>query len=383
MNDLRVLALALCAAILCESPADAQPAAQRTPGPASEVGRIVARLLPTPAISPAAGFTARVIVPPGQAYDPVDVRMRGTTAFLTDEGGQEGSRGGRLLTVDASGRLGVRLDVDALTPVIGFDLAPASVAPHPGTLYALAQAQAGWDGGADAAHVILRIDPDERTVVVLCTLPAAGRERAPGSMGALARFGPDGSPFAGRFFALAAGNYVVYQVAPDGRCTPFAALPAPYYGPTGIAFSADGETMLLSASTYDPLAGAAQGRPGVVLRVRADGTVDPKPLVEGLAQPTGLAVAPPEFGTYGGQLFVADAGRFEMPVPMTQALQADGAVYWVGPDGALAMVASGFINPLGLQFDADRLWVTDIAGDFTGGRRELPDGFVVEIRPRR
>ncbi len=52
------------------------------------------------------------------------------------------------------------------------------------------------------------------------------------------------------------------------------------------------------------------------------------------------------------------------------------------PGGEVKLVASGFVNPLGLLFVGNRLWVTDIAGDFIAGHRELPDGFVVEISAR-
>src|SRR5215472_10540648 len=117
----------------------------------------------------------------------------------------------------------------------------------------------------------------------------------------------------------------------------------------------------------------------MVLRVSPKGQIDPKPVVTGLAAVGGLAFAPRGFDGYGGQLFMTDFGEMELPVPMTQALKRDGAVYRVAPDGKLELVASGFINPLGLRFVDNRLWVTDIAGDFIDGRRELPDGFVVEI----
>ncbi|MBI3304534.1 MAG: hypothetical protein HYZ72_20925, partial [Deltaproteobacteria bacterium] len=66
--------------------------------------------------------------------------------------------------------------------------------------------------------------------------------------------------------------------------------------------------------------------------------------------------------------------------PMTQALAADGKVYRVTPAGELHLVASGFFNPAGVRFLDNRLWISDINGDFIGGKRELPDGFIVEIR---
>ena len=93
----------------------------------------------------------------------------------------------------------------------------------------------------------------------------------------------------------------------------------------------------------------------------------------------GMIYAPNDFGPFGGQLFFADIDRFEIPVPMTQRLQADGRVYRLESDGRAVLVASGFINPIGLQFVDDSLWVSDINGDFISGKRELPDGFIVRL----
>jgi hypothetical protein len=72
----------------------------------------------------------------------------------------------------------------------------------------------------------------------------------------------------------------------------------------------------------------------------------------------------------------------EVPVPQTQALKPDGKVYRVTADGALKLVASGFVNPAGLRFIGNHLWVTDINGDFIAGMRELPDGFLVQLDPQ-
>ncbi len=66
---------------------------------------------------------------------------------------------------------------------------------------------------------------------------------------------------------------------------------------------------------------------------------------------------------------------------MTQALKNDGKVYRVA-DGALHLVASGFVNPAGVRFLDGKLWISDINGDFIAGKRELPDGFIAEIRMR-
>src|SRR5262249_26868993 len=118
--------------------------------------------------------------------------------------------------------------------------------------------------------------------------------------------------------------------------------------------------------------------------VAADGTVDAKPVAEGFARPMGIARAPASFGAYAGQLFVTDGGKMEIPVPMTQPLVADGEVYRGTAEGTPHLVSSGFINTVrvGVEFVNNVLWVTDINGDFIAGKRELPDGFIVEISAR-
>jgi hypothetical protein len=125
----------------------------------------------------------------------------------------------------------------------------------------------------------------------------------------------------------------------------------------------------------------------MVLRISPDGKIDDQPAAKGLDAPMGLDIAPKGFGSYEGQIFVADAGpTFGGPsgieVPMTQRVAADGKVYRVGPDGRPQLVASGFLNPSGIKFVENKLWVSDIAGDFIGGKRELPDGFIVEIEAK-
>jgi len=93
----------------------------------------------------------------------------------------------------------------------------------------------------------------------------------------------------------------------------------------------------------------------------------------------GMAFAPKDFGSYGGQLFFSDLGEDEAPVPMTQTLKADGTILRFSRGGVPKLVAAGFVNPEGLRFIGNKLWVSDANGDFLAGRRELPDGFIVEI----
>lgn len=148
-----------------------------------------------------------------------------------------------------------------------------------------------------------------------------------------------------------------------------------------MTFSPDGKTMLVGATlpaVGDP-AGTPKRQGGSIVRVSADGKVAEEPFVTGLDQPCGMLFAPEGFGTYGGQLFVADSGDFNSPVPMTQNVKNDGRLYRVTPKGELTLVASGFLNPTGVAIIGNRLLISDINGDFHVGLRELPDGFIVAI----
>ena len=147
-----------------------------------------------------------------------------------------------------------------------------------------------------------------------------------------------------------------------------------------LAFAADGKSMLVTLKKGGILEPPTAGS-GIIVRVSPDGKVDQTPVVQGLSQPMGIMIAPATFGTYGGQIFVADVANIQAPVPMTQTLQADGKVYRVGNDGKPQMVASGFVNPVGMLVVDGSLWVTDINGDFIAGKRELPDGFIVKLTP--
>jgi hypothetical protein len=126
-----------------------------------------------------------------------------------------------------------------------------------------------------------------------------------------------------------------------------------YGGPAGIGFTSDGKQMLVStqASTKNGLSvSSLQLGGGRILRVSPDGKVDDQSFAKGLDAPMGLEVVPKGFGSYGGQVFVADMGpAVNIPVPMTPRLPADGKIYRVTSGGQLQLVASGFVNPAGIN----------------------------------
>jgi hypothetical protein len=346
-----------------------------------ELQRLTERLLAPPLVTAEAGFTVRVLVPPGSLYDPLWLVPRDGVVWLNDDGGEEGEKGSRLLALDQEGRVSTLVELGKLLPVTGFDVAPASFGPFAGQIFTLAQAKVSV-AGATTDHIIQRVDPGRGyEASVFCTLPRTGQvNQGISGFGVDARFGPEGTPFAGKFFAVTAYNNTIYQVTADGVCTPFVTFDGHRFAaPAGLGFAPDGKAMLVTVAQGDIVGTPAAGG-GAVVRVSPKGQVESQPLVQGFTRPMGLDFAPPAFGSYAGQLFVADVENIQVPVPMTQPLSADGKLYRVTADGTRYLVASGFFNPAGVRFLGERLWVTDINGDFIAGKRELPDGFIVEIR---
>lgn len=371
-----------CRALLLASLAVLAALPARAVGAETELQQLERRLLSSPVIHAEPGFRARVIVPPGQLYDPGWLLSHDQVVWVDDDGGEWNDKGSRLVSIDRQGGVVPVVDLGTLLPAVGFDVAPSGFGSFGGEIFTLAQARIGV-AGAMANHIIQRVQLRPKAVAsVFCTLPTNGTwNQGVSGFGAAARFGPEHSPFAGKLYAVTILNATIYQVTADAVCTPFATLDAQRVGqPLALQFAADAATMLVSVNREDaagkPIAGA-----GAIVRVRPDGGMEDAPLASDLNVPTGMDFAPQGFGAYAGQLFVADAGNFDIPVPMTQPVTNDGKLYRVTADGRLHLVASGFFNPSGVRFVGDALWVSDINGDFIGGRRELPDGFIVEIRP--
>lgn len=347
-----------------------------------EVKGLLDRLMAAPTIEAEAGFSAEMFIPPGEFYDPLWPHPQGDAVWLNDDGGEEGEKGSRIVSISKDGQISELVGLGRLLPTTGYGVAPESFGTTAGHIYAIAQAKVAAPG-ATANHVIQRVDPQTQDVAeIVCTLAETGKtNQGVSGFGVDARFGPSGSAFGDRFFAVTAFNNSIYQVTADGACSAFVTFNGTVTGaPMGLAFSSDGQWMLVTLKKGGILEPPTAGS-GMIVRISADGTVDEQPVVEGLAQPMGITLAPDGFGSYGGQIFVSDVANIQAPVPMTQALETDGKVYRVTPDGKLHLVASGFMNPAGLQVIDGALWVTDINGDFIAGKRELPDGFIVKLTP--
>lgn len=367
----------LISALLVVGGMDSASAVER-----QEAEAVIERLLALPKVEAAPGFTVSVLVPPGALYDPLWPHAHGDAVWLNDDGGEEDEKGSRILALDEAGALSVLIGLGRLLPATGFDVAPPGFGDHAGHIFTLAQARVAAPG-AVANHVIQRIDPASKAPAeTVCTLtPAGSANEGVSGFGVDARFGPPDSPFAGSFYAATAYNNTIYRVTADGSCAPFVTLSG-WAAPAGIAFTADRQSMLVSVTRGGLLEPPQKGE-GAILRVHPNGQVDEMPVVTGLTRPIGLAIAPEDFAGHGGELFIADAGDLEIPVPMTQQLGADGVLYRAGADGTPHPVATGLINPMGIAFIGAALWVTDINGDFIAGKRELPDGFVLRLTPER
>ena len=346
-----------------------------------ELHRVLSTLLAPPIIHAEEGFKAKLLVPPGQLYDPLFMLKRPNgLIWLNDDGGEENETGSRIIAVTKKGKVSVVVGLGKLLPVTGVDLAPPGFGTYAGMLVTLAQPKVAAQGAIEN-HVIQTIAPETGKATTICTLPPSGTiAKGVSGYGVQAAFGPSAGPFSNRYFAVTSLNAAIYEFTSAGECKPFADL-SPYGASFGFTFTPDGSTMLAGAASF--VAGPPKPESGMILRVSPTGKVDPQPYAKGFTAPTGLAFAPKGFGKYAGELFVADAGDYQIPVPMTQALKRDGIIYRVASDGTLHKVATGFVNPIGVTFvDSQTLWITDINGDFIAGKRELPDGFIALIEPR-
>ncbi len=351
---------------------------------AEELDALLGQLLATPAIQTAPGFTVKTLVAPGSFYDPFDLHSQGEVVWISDDGKESGDKGGRILSVDAAGKVRVLFGLGKLLPPVALDVASAAFGDFVGQIFTVAFARPDAEAGFLVPNVIQRLVPASGEVNNACTLPNNAKGE-PGAGGFFLRFGPDGSPFAGKLFITAATNQTVYVMSADGHCAPFATIDMQRWGyPTGLAFTPDGQTLLIGTAqpaTHDP-AGPPKHGAGKILRVSASGVVADEVFASGLDQPCAMLFAPASFGAAAGQLLVADAGDFNSPVPMTQTVKHDGRVYRINALGKPELVAAGFANPTGLAFLHGLLVVSDINGDFHVGQRELPDGYLVTIEAR-
>src|SRR5262245_6499832 len=107
-------------------------------GAQEEMKKLTARLLAPPTLKPEVGFSTRLIVPPGNLYDPVWMLSHRDAIWFNDDGGEEEGKGSRLLTVNDRGRFSVMAGIGKMLPVTGFDFAAATFGSYGGQIFTLA-----------------------------------------------------------------------------------------------------------------------------------------------------------------------------------------------------------------------------------------------------
>ena len=70
-----------------------------------ELDRVLQRLMALPDLEVADGFSARVLVPPGELYDPLFMRDHQGEIWMNDDGGEEGDKGSKIIALDDQGQL--------------------------------------------------------------------------------------------------------------------------------------------------------------------------------------------------------------------------------------------------------------------------------------
>ena len=224
-----------------------------------EIDVLVEETLVRPAITAEAGFAATLLVPPGDLYDPLGMRPRDGAVWIVDDGSQAGQRGGRIWSVDHEGVVSTLVETARLLPSVGLDIAPTTFGNFAGELFILTEPRAG-PVGINENHLIQHLDANgSEEAMPLCTLPPNGTIGGGiAGVGLDARFGPPGSPFGDRLFAVTLGNSTVYQVTADGACTPFVTFAGPWYTPNVLDFSVDGSKMLVAVRSVLGIGGGGR-----------------------------------------------------------------------------------------------------------------------------
>jgi hypothetical protein len=139
-----------------------------------EVKGLLERLMAAPTIKTEEGFRADMLIPPGEFYDPLWLHSQKDSVWLNDDGGEEGEKGSRIVSISKDGKISELVGLGRLLPVTGYDVAPARFGAFAGHI-SIAQAKVAAPG-ATANHVIQRIDPKSQdNATVVCTLQETGK----------------------------------------------------------------------------------------------------------------------------------------------------------------------------------------------------------------
>ncbi len=368
------------------------------------------------------GFSARQLIEPAtHLYDPMVgwTEPDGAIVF-TDHGPQadpdhwdpEGGSGGiyRLHPDDR---------VDVLVAPGSFRGMPFNPRPAPRSfgngrwtdhIFMTSQRVAGARG-ARSQHVIIRLAPGETQPELFAEIPHVGTIGGgiPGWL-MIGGFGPEGTPWEGKYYCNSIMNYVVYEVDADGNAEPYLILDertaprplSPYFvfwgGPSWgeheghmiMAGPSGGHHDDGVAKSWDVSFFAYDGKEFDVIHDTAN---------MGLAM---SEVAPPEFGPFGGQTFYVEFGEYnqihgdagdhmvfaDTDGNLTSWGEAtcpyDERIVRIDPSGATHVFAEGLQAGWNeIRFSGDRMVISSMRKSFSSGQYHEPDGSLDEIRVAR
>jgi hypothetical protein len=349
------------------------------------------------------GFTVREVIPAGDVlYDPQLCWFEADgSAIVSDIGGQrkrgwdpEAGHGAMyrlrpddtLETIIAPGEGGAG-------SFIRPKLAPDWFGPWGGHIFIAGQSKPGRLG-AHSQHFLYRLAPGASKAEVFTELPHSGSIGGgiPGAMMPGA-FGAKGTEHEGYFFVQSMMNCTVYRVSADGDIEPFIVFDESvtpktimplliFYAPPHWS---DLEGELIVGGPWDT---SFTKRATTRLAVRfwkltRPGDFDPIPL-EDVFYGTNVAVAPAEFGSFGGDLFMADEGTTNL---MHETHARDDAVAYDATIRRTSLSGETSTFAAGLQggstsfiFNGTRMLIGSIRKSYATGEYHEPDGSIYEVR---
>ena len=175
-------------------------------------------------------------------------------------------------------------------------------------------------------------------------------------------------PFAGKLYAVSNGNATIYEIDASGKAKAFATFDGtPSYEIGSLGFTAANDpkapNSLLVGMRPRMEVAAKVGRINVF---GTDGKQKTEYLV-GFINPTGWGYAPNGFGSYGGLLFIVDAGR---PAAKNEAAR-DGSIYRIDNKGVTRAFGSGMVDPNCLRVTNNAMVIADPAEQGKPGKGSI------------
>lgn len=302
----------------------------------------------TNSVASAAGKALDVEIP----FDIKPLKAAGITApyFLTAKDGKMivSDQAGGVFAVTFDGKATPLADKAKLKSPAGVAVAPAGFGAYTGQVFVLNSA-----GGDKAPCEVDRID-GSGAVSTFAKLPdAAG---APATCRGL-EFGPAGSPYAGKLYAATSANSTLYSIDASGK----AAVLGTYKDPVPFELTTIGFAPASDPKAPGQMLVGMRASLGSTAKVGRIAVIGPDgkakdPYLVGFTRPSGFGKSPENFGTYGDEFFIADAGRYFSENNGAR----DGLVLRVDK-GFPRTYASGLMDPTDLKFIGNKMVICDPA----------------------